>query len=223
MATKNLTEWEPGIAPDISGAPMPAIENAVRNACIQFCEGTLLWAHALDRINVIADQQGYTLTAPSDSVIISADDVKYKQDGQADNQFVTLDPISENQEDLHSLGSWKFKKAPTPSYYFLDKDKKLYLIDTPTVKSDAGLLVRVNLKPSRDCTSVQDFLYLDHFQAIANGAKEELFLKKGQDWYDPNLAMAFGADFREAINDAKLLKQTNYTKRPSRVRMRRFV
>jgi hypothetical protein len=223
MATKALSEWMPDVVSDVPGVTLPALEHSVRNACIKFCEDTLLWTYELTRISIVASQQSYTLTAPSDSVIISADDVKYKQDGLSDDQFVTLDPISENQEDLINFGSWKFKTAPTPTYYYLDKDKKLYLIDTPSVKSDAGLLVRVNLKPDRACSSVQQFLYDDHFETIGYGARADLLSRRAQPWYDPNLALTFNGLFRNAIDDAKLLKQTGYTKRPMMVRMRRFV
>jgi len=223
MTTKALTEWWNEVAPDVVAVPMPAVENAVRNACITFCEQTLLWKEELDRINVVADQNNYTLTAPENSVIISVDDVKYKQDGEDDDQFKTLDPASENQLDLHDTGSWKYRTATTPSKYWVDKDRVLYLVNTPTEKSDEGLLVRVNLKPARSCTTIEEFLYNDHFKAIGHGAKADLLSRKAMSWYAPKLALEHETRFQELIDNAKGIKTDGYTKRPRRVKMRDFL
>jgi len=223
MATKALTLWWEEVAPDVAGVNMPAVVSAVRNACIKFCAETFLWTADLTRINVEANTQSYTLTAPSDSVIIGVDDVKYKQNGADDDQFVTLDPISETQKNLHDTGSWKYRTSPTPSGYFVDKDKNLLLYRIPTVASTSGLLVKVNLKPDRACTTVDEFLYNDHFETIGHGAKADLFLRRAMPWFDGNLALVHRALFTNAINNAKPLKTTGYTKRPMRVRMRDFV
>lgn len=223
MATKALTLWWEEVAPDIPGVPMPAVVNGVRDACIKFCEETLLWNEDLTRIDVEVDTQSYALTAPSDSVIISVDDVKYKLDGLDDDQFSTLDPISENQKNLHDSGSWSYRTSTTPSGYWVDKDKTLFLYNTPTLASTLGLLVKVNLKPTRSCTVVEEFLYNDHFEAIGNGAKTNLFARKAMPWYDGQLALVHRGLFKNAINDAKALKITGYTKRPMSVKMRDFV
>lgn len=223
MTTKALTLWWEEVAPDVAGVNMPAVVSAVRNACIKFCEDTFLWAADLTRITVEANTQDYTLTAPANSIIIGVDDVKYKQDGLDDDQFVTLDPISENQKNLHDSASWKYRTSPTPSKYFVDRDKKLYLYNIPTVASTSGLLVKVNLKPDRSCTTVEEFLYNDHFSAIGNGAKADLFSRRAMPWFDGKLALVHRALFTNAINNAKPLKTTGYTKRPMRVRMRDFV
>ncbi|MCK4252579.1 hypothetical protein KAX97_14115 [candidate division WOR-3 bacterium] len=224
MAT-NISSWETQILPDIMGVPYPALEIAVRNACIAFCEQTLLWTYTLDRITVAVDTQSYPLTIPGATYgeIISVDDVKYKQDGEDDDQFTTLDPISKNQKDLHDSGSWPFRTSTTPSGYWVDKDKNILLYNTPTAASSEGLLVRCNLKPTKTCTTVEDFLYKDHFEVIGAGAKAKLFSRKAQSWYDPDLAGVFGSIFNVGINDAKPIKTTGYTKRPMKVRMREWL
>ena len=224
MAT-NLSSWESQILPDVTGVPYPAIEKAVRKACIDFCEQTLLWTYTLDRITVAANTQSYTLTIPEAQYgeIISVDDVKYKQDGLDDDQFVTLAPISKNQKDLHDTGSWSFRTSATPSGYWIDKDKDILLYNIPTEASTEGLLVRCNMRPTKTCTTVEDFLYNDHFETIGAGAKGKLFGHKGQSWYDPNLAGTFGSIFRIDINEAKKVKIIGYTKRPLKVRMREWL
>ena len=127
MATA-LSAWEPEILPDITNVPRPALENAVRNACIEFCERTHLWTEDLDRITVAADTREYALTEPSGATIILVDDVKYKQDGLDDDQFVTLDPVSENQKNRKDSGSWKYRESTSPSGYYALPDNPTELL-----------------------------------------------------------------------------------------------
>lgn len=220
MAT-DLTDWSPDILPDIPTVPIVAIISAVRDAAVEFCEKTHLWKVDLTRISVVADTQDYTLTPPASSALVIVDNVKYKQNGQDDDQFVTLDPISKEQQNLFQSGNWIFATAPTPSQYWVDNvDKDLHLIPIPEDASTSGLLVHVVLKPSATCTTVPDFLYDDHRKAIASGALSNLYAKKGMSWYDPKEAQVYGAMFANDCNNAAIKRITGATKRPLRVQFR---
>jgi len=223
MAT-SLTSWAPYILPQITGCPFPALERAVRDAAIGFCEETLLWTYDLTRISVVANQANYTLTVPTNvyGEIISIDDVKYKQNGLDDDQFVTLTPISQNQMDLHENGAWKFLTAATPSNYYIEEDDTatLYLWKKPTEASTSGLLVRANLRPTDTCTTVQDFLYSTFSRVIADGALADLFAMRAMPWYDVVEAVRREMKFREGVAGARMKKATGATKRPLRVKMR---
>jgi len=237
MATA-IADWENKIMPDLPNVPYPAMLDAVRDACIKFCEETRLWTYTLDRISVVANTSSYALTPPAGGVIIGSDEVKYKQDGMDDDQFVSLAPLSREGMDrgfgsgsvgVHSEyggyggDAWEFQTAPTPSRFWLDNDKNLKLYRIPTVASDEGLLVRVILKPTDDCTTVEDFIWDDHRETIARGARADLLSRKGQPWYDPELAGFEGTMFRSGYNDARWIKTTDYTKRNTRVRMRAWL
>lgn len=226
MTTVDLKEWAHYILPDIPTAPMPAIISNVRDAARDFCERTLLWTYPLARMSTVIGQQDYTLTIPAATygAIISVDDVKYKRTGELDTQFVTLDPLSENNRDLVNTGSWKFVTGPDPKEYWADIiDKNLHLLPIPTTASTLGLLVRVNLKPTFDCTTVPEFLHEDYALIIAEAALSYLFNNKSMEWYDPNQAAAHEAKFVNGCNNAKTKKITGATKRPLRVQMRPWV
>ena len=226
MATA-LTAWAPEIDPAIPGLPEPALQRAVRNAAIEFCQETLLWTLALDRINVVADTKTYTLTIPpaQSGQIVLVDDVKYKVNGADDDQFRTLDPISKISENINSSGSWQWHEATEPGYYYVEEDSNttLILYPIPTVASASGLLVTPTLKPTLAATTVADFLYNQHLKAIRLGALAYLFDIDGMPWSNPQKAERNRVLFRSAINSAKWLKITGATKRPLQVRHRRFV
>jgi len=225
MATL-LTAWTPEILTQVVGVPAPGIMYAVRNAAIKFCEETLLWTTTLDRISIVADTRTYALTMPvsQDGEIINIDNVKFKEDGQDDDQFRRLDPISETQQDLIDSGSWSFLSSPNPNNYysgFLNKQLNFYQI--PTAASVDGVLVKVNVRPEIDCTDLPDFLYKDYRQQIRHGALEFLFSSKAMAWYDIEKGMYHGAMFKDAYSDGKQDKIAGPTKRPMSVRMRNWL
>lgn len=226
MAT-NLTDWSPDIMPDIPILPIPALKKAIRDAAIDFCKRTLLWLYTLDRIDVVANTQVFDLDIPAGECgeIISIDDVKYKEDGADDDHFKTLDPISENQMDLHNSGSWKFITSTAPTHYFGDNNDKTHfaLYPIPTEDSDEGLYVRVNLKPTVSCETLPDFLYTEHRDTIAFGALASLFMKRSMPWFDAQQAGINNVFFRAGCAEGKTSKIIGPTKRPMRVKMREFV
>ncbi len=228
-----MTQWAQDVYAGILGVPEPAVIDGVRNAAREFCKRTLLWTFELDRISVVASQSNYTLSVPSNQYgeIILVDDAKYKQNGQDDDQFVHLDPISENEMDLDewrsntSRGGWKYQTAATPSKFWLDPDDRtiLYLYRTPTEASTQGLLVRVCLKPTKAAEVVPDFLYYQHYETILAGAFSDLYGRRQMPWFDAQEAGVHGAAFAMRTNNAKTIKWSGLGKKPMRARMRQFV
>ena len=225
MATL-LTAWSPEILTQVVGVPAPGIKVAVRNAAIKFCEETLLWTVTLDRISIVADTGTYDLTLPAsqDGQIINIDNVKFKENGQDDDQFRRLDPISETQTDLIDSGSWSFLSSSNPNNYYSDfVSKQLNFYQIPSAASANGLLVKVNVRPEIDCEDVPDFLYRDYRQEIKDGALSDLFGSKAMSWYDLEKSMYHRALFKDAYADGKQDKISGPTKRPMQVRMRNWL
>ena len=225
MATL-LTAWTPEILTQVVGVPAPGIKFAVRKAAIKFCEETLLWTTTLDRISIVADIGTYDLALPvsQDGEIINIDNVKFKENGKADDQFRRLDPISETQQDLIDSGSWSFLSAPNPNNYYSDfLNKQINFYQIPSAASVEGLLVKVNVRPDIDCEDLPDFLYKDYLEKIKHGALESLFGSKAMPWYDIEKSMYHGAMFKDAYADGKQDRITGPTKRPMSVRMRNWL
>jgi hypothetical protein len=225
MATL-LTAWTPEMLTQVVGVPAQGIKFAVRNAAIKFCEESLLWTYTLSRIDVVADTGAYSLTVPTDQngQVVSIDNVKYKEDGQDDDQFRRLDPISETQQDLLDSGSWSFLSSSTPNNFystFLSKQLNFYQI--PSEASAGGLLVKVNLRPTISCDDVPDFLYDDYREAVKDGALAFLFGSKAMPWYSLETSLYHRALFKDAYSDAKQDKITGPTKRLMQVSVRAWV
>lgn len=225
--TTALTAWTDELGVEIGNLPSPSVKAAVRRAAREFCDETHLWTLELARISIVADDKDYALTVPAAQYgeIIFIDDVKYKEDGEDDDTFITLDPISKMRENLDSDGSWQYHEADSPSHYYPQDDDltTLVLYPIPTEASASGLLVTVGLRPTLGALVVPDFIYNQHFTTITAGALQYLFGLKAMPWFDPNAAMAKRVEFRRAINSAKYRRLTGMTNRPLEVRKRRFV
>lgn len=226
----NLTAWSPEILTDVMGVPIPALKLAVRNACIEFCERTLLWTYTLTAIDVEEDTADYTLTVPVSlyAEIICTDKVMYKEDGEDDDQFTTLWPISENQSDLGgdagSSDAWKYETASGPTHHWMDiVDKQLHLWPIPEDASTGGLLVSLCLKPNDTTDTVPDFLRRDFRQVIQYGALSYLFGRKATPWYDAAEQTKNESAFINGCNNAMNKKISGATKRPTRIQMREFI
>lgn len=224
--SKALTLWYPEINPDIPNVPIPALEESVRAAAIRFCEKTHLWAVDLDRIDVVADQSEYTLTVDADlyAELVEVQNVKFKIDAADDDQFVTVDPVSEVQADINRSGGWRSYTATSPYQYYIDPVTKttLNLLPVPEEDSTEGLLVKVVIKPLRSATVLPDFLYNDYREIIGFGAKSSLFRRKGMPWYDPRESVANERDFLNGCNNGKWrkVKGAAATGAPGQVKMR---
>ena len=222
MAT-NLVDWKSDVWAKCL-CPEPALIEAVRSALIDFCEMTYLWSEYLAAITVVADTQSYTLTSPYPTYaeIVAVDDrPKYKQDGEDDDQYKFLDPVSELQLDRHGSGSWKYQEADTPNEFWADiTDKKIHLKPIPTAGSTSGLLVKCILRPTKDATQTSDFLYNDYRNAIRNGALFYLFSSREMTYYDAKQAAAYITLFNRDVNPEKWKRITGAANVPTRVRFR---
>lgn len=224
--TEAISSWLSKVTPYVANLAYPAFLDAVRDAAIEFCEGTEVWKADLDRIDVVDTEQTVDLAVPDAlyGEIVGIQNVKYKVDGADDDQFRNLTPYSETQQDLDSYGGWKFQTSTQPNGYYLGEDKTtLYFFQIPGEDSDEGLLVKAILKPDKTCVTLPDLLWDNWSEAIAHGAKASLLAQNAQPWFNPQMAGAWGSMFEKKIAEGKNVRYHGYNARPSRVKMREWV
>ena len=225
--SKSFALWYPEINPDITNVPYPALKEAVRAAAIKFCNKTHLWKVELDPIDIVADQSDYTLTVPTEleADIIVVDDVQYKAEGEDDDKYQTVYPVSFVQKNLNTGGGWRFSNIESITEYYVDPEDvtTLHLVGNPSEASTDGLLVTVIIKPIRIATALPDFIYDDYREEIGCGAKANLFLRKGMPWYDPKIADYYKNEFDNACNNGKLTRVKGGTNMNLSVKMRPMV
>jgi len=202
------------VAPEVPGCPHSIIENAIRDAAIQFCGESLIWREDLTAIDTVVSQDEYALVLPTDTRFVLAVHVQY--DG------VTIDPRSEEKEDYLNDG-WRNADDGVPSYYHVPKPNTIKFNVPSIAVIVGGIKVRAAVKPARDAAGGDDLLYHDWVEILAHGAKARLKSMKAKDWSDARGAVYCDRQFNAGIQHAKSRARRGHTNAKSRVKLRRFV
>jgi hypothetical protein len=83
-----------------------------------------------------------------------------------------------------NVPNWQTNMASAPKYATVDQDRKLRLVPVPSESIANGLKVWVALKPLRNATSVETFLYNDWLETITDGALGILLTMTSKPWRD---------------------------------------
>jgi hypothetical protein len=181
-----LDAFDAHILPHVMGCPTPAVEWAVRLACIDFC----------NRVELVTED------ATIDTVA-----------GQATyDPFLALQPVDYVARRL--LGVWRGTEELTdgrpaspvdeqaaPLHYYLTGTG---LIGLNPIPSDIETLTaRVVVRPTIDAVTVPDALVSQYSETIAAGALARLHGLPGKLWTDHNLAQLRQRDFDHACGIAQ--------------------
>lgn len=96
----------------------------------------------------------------------------------------------------------------------------LHITPAPSQDRQGAMWVRVSVAPDRDACEVPRELYARYHRAIHAGVKAEMYLLKGQDWYDPGLAQKFEQTFDHECANANIDRLLNYHRGPVQFRPR---
>ena len=196
-AEEDMIAWDKFydyIMPSVQGCPVSMVKNALRNACIEFCEKTLIWKQDSILNDVEAGYDMYVFAPPKDAKVV----MPYR---------VTFNGVEVQPTDLQSLESfmpnWKDLKEETPKYYFLAFDDIVRLVGTPIKSFSNALSADVALKPSREAEKCPEFIFNDWAETIAAGALSRLHAMAGKIWANPELVNYYSKIFREGISRAR--------------------
>ena len=154
----------------------------------------------------------YALTSTNGD-IVAVDKVKY--------DHIDIGPISEFA--LNSIASnWETLMAETPSTYLMNQDRYLRLVYCPNTALTGGIEAWVCLKPLLTATTLENYLYTDFFECIADGARHRLLKMPKQTWTDLKLSAFYGQEYDRKRSIAGNKKYDGYVQRPMKVRMRAF-
>lgn len=210
-----LSAFFPYALPYVIGAPEPLLERVVRDACIDFCERTLIIQESTVA-NVVAGRSEYEVDLPTMSKLTKVIRVFY------DGELLTPSPIEMVTVGDAFTGAGD---ASQPKTYFqkTPTSPDITLFPTPDEDLLGGLVIRAAYAPTRTATSVDTALFEDWCGAIGKGAAAMIMDLPGQPYSNPGMAMNLAAAFQAAISSASIQARRGQMVTASRVYPRPFV
>lgn len=160
--------------PDLPGCPPGALNMALREAAIVFCEHSLGWKQTHSPVAVVAGTSEYLFAPPLESVVHAVIHAGFN--GRA------VEPYA-SQSD-RQIEQWR-KRTGTPEYIAGDATS-LTLIPEPD--SDGILTMAVVLKPSPTAAGIDDSMFNEYRAAIIHGALARLMLSPKKPYTNAQLA-----------------------------------
>jgi hypothetical protein len=203
----------PWVTPYALNCPDPLAINAVRDACIEFCDTTGWITYETDPQSILEDVSDYSFDLPEDTTLARILEL-YVDD-------VEMTPKS--TDDLRAMygTNWRTQTG-SPHYYTQLNTDEVVLVPQPTATVVDDLKMTVVLKPTRTSTTVDDSVFEWWAETIAAGALMRLLSTAGQPWSNPTDAAARERTFRLGMSEAKRRRQASLTRGPLQVQMRRF-
>ena len=172
------------VLPWTPGAFEGSVDDALRQACIDFCEETMCLQRTLDPLRTRTGATSYDLElAPGESVAFL---LSVSIDG------TPADLIFPQQAD---------EERESPAAYTLDR-ATLVLAPAPTV-GGGRMTVKAALKPTQTADGVDDSVHEQYAQAIAAGAIALLCSQPGKPYSNPQMAATSGQVFANAKEETK--------------------
>ncbi|MDS1141717.1 hypothetical protein RE432_14845 [Pusillimonas sp. SM2304] len=190
-----VADFQRYVLPFIANAPLPAVDDAVVDACVDFCTRTRVLRTIMAPVALVPGPGEYELDAPDgDNVIVSVTScwlpqgkVFSKTRRELDDQF----PNGwANLETSDTRSVWGFH-CRLPGF--------LRLVPKLSVKVSRAMTLEVAYAPSRTATEVDDVLFQLYAEVIAAGALSRLHKHPDAIYADPSRVAAYTEEFEQAI------------------------
>jgi hypothetical protein len=193
MSTTKFEDLYDEVMPELPGAPLPLVLNAIRNSVIAFCNGSDVWRAWLDPVNVIANQPTYDIEVPPGTDLVTLLSVKHDGD--------LLTPRNEDDLDVWNP-RWR-TEPERPRYYMQQDQDTVTLAAVPKCGFTGGLLLSVSLQPERTAKSFPGWIYSQYWEGITAGAKARLMKMPGKPYSNPQAGAMYAMTFDTETSGAK--------------------
>jgi hypothetical protein len=203
-------DFLPEVLPFVQNCPELTASNAVKNACIEFCERSLWWLFEHDPIVTTALGSRYALVPPDGTLCARVMDAWHND--------TSLSPRSDDQ--LRSLFGPDWRNATGSPRYITHITPDIVMV-VPTPQEDAAdgtLSLIIALRPTRESAGVDSIIYDRWLETVAAGARARLYDVAGQPFSDPTAAIKSRLAFNRGIAEAARDRARSMGRGISRVR-----
>jgi hypothetical protein len=194
-----LADFHNRVCPVIPSCPIPTVDQAILDACIEFCEqGSALYKELAATVTVIGDPE-VQLTLPTETKLVRIAALK------VDQREIEAREYFEIETDVQGL----------PRVFSASQDALVQMYPVPDKVYPVKAMAI--LKPSRAATAVDDLLLESWADSIAAGALYRLLMLPAAAWVNPVAAKVYFDTFRVSINRSEIEFRRGRTNREMRV------
>jgi hypothetical protein len=213
MATVAYSSFFPYLIPLVPHAADPVAEQAIRDACIEFCKESLIWREQMDPISTIKGEGVYELDVPTNTHLTNVVDLYYEQR--------RLEKKSVSEIAAKYDRDWMLREG-TPIVFTMLNPNEVTLVPKPDKAIGGALTGMLSFTPTRKSTAVIDYVFEDYAEEIARGAASKLMLIPNQSWTDAATALGYRKQFLSDCANARAHVNQGQVRAPISVHLRRF-
>jgi hypothetical protein len=190
------------VIPDLPGCPFAAVNSALRQSAIAFCQQSLAWKEEHPPVAVVAATAEYAFIPPTGAAVHA---ITYAE-------FNGKEISSHTGELDLATKDWR-NQTGTPEYV-LGGVALLRLVPEPDA---AGTLtMTVALKPSASSAGIDEGLFNEYREAIVHGALSRLMLSPKKPYTNTQLAQYHQQQFAMEAAMAGTRAARSFTRAPLR-------
>lgn len=215
MTTVSYEAFLPEVMPYVQDVPEVVAVQAIRNACIQFCEETHYLQENLDPITGQENVGEYDLDANDSNYKV----VEIMQAYYGDQLLIPK--AQEELNQIYRTSNWEDLKG-NPYYYFRPRASVVRLVTKPVITEQNKLKVKAAIAPKRSSTTVDEEIFERFLEYIAHGARARLYNTPNQPYYDPRTAMEYTKRFNDEMAEVRTRVYKGLTRAAARIEFQRF-
>lgn len=215
MTAVSYEVFLPEVMPYVHDVPEIVAVQAIRNACIEFCEETHYFQENLDPITGQAGIGLYDLCATDSGYKV----VEVMQAYYGDQLL-----IPKGQEELNQIyrtSNWE-DLTGNPFYYFRTRAGEMRLVTKPVTTEANKLKVKAAIAPKRASLTVDEELFERFLEQISYGARARLYNTPNQPYYDPRTAMEYTKRFNDVMAEVRTRVYKGLTRASTKIEFQRF-
>ena len=216
MSAVSYELFLPEVMPYVHDVPEIVAVQAIRNACIEFCEKTHYLQENLDPITGINGVGLYDLDANDSNYKV----VEIMQAYYGDQLLIPK--AQEELNQIYRTSNWE-NLSGNPYYYFRTRESEIRLVTKPILTEANKLNVKAAIAPKRASTTVDDEMYERFLEYISFGARARLYNTPNQPYYDSKTSMEYTKRFYDAIAEVRTRVYKGLTRTAVNVEFQRFV
>lgn len=217
MADRTFASLVPRVQASVPGCPHATIVQYIRDSAIRTCERTLYWRYQVPLFNLLPGVSEYTYDKPDNTdvhVVFEAVVNGRPLERLTMEKAIEMGPLT--------LPADALADGSTPQVITQINADRYVILPLPDAERTYQCRMFVALKPKRNATGMEEFIFDELEEVIMHGALQHLLVLPDQPWSDRELAAYHAKQYVFQIAERRARANLGNARGLMRVRMQPF-